>query len=316
MTNPSDVDLLLDRWLAEGVTELSDRVLDTSLDIVEHTHQRRVLRLPWRTPPMTLSLRLAAAALVVVVVAAGAYVLHSTAAQVAQSPGPSLSALASNPVASAVPTPRPTPAPNPTPRPTSTLIPGTSALSAPTKLSPGTTYSTGLFDPAFTLKGQAGWWYLDGGPGSAWLANGPNEPNGPDTYSFSIVVPARVIAPTGQTGSTLPTDLVAWLQADPDLSFQASQSITVGTLHGTALVGVVKGAVGDNLMCPAETHPCSQNQGGALGFSSGSAFKIIVIPFSGQFLVIGMQGPSSDWATDAKVFDPLLSGLAFPGLTN
>ena len=71
MTNERDFDRIARAFMADGPTQLADRVLDSSLADVHHTRQRRVLlRAPWRTPVMNMYAKLAAAAVVVVAVGA------------------------------------------------------------------------------------------------------------------------------------------------------------------------------------------------------------------------------------------------------
>ena len=69
MNTNSDFDRHASSWLADGPTELSDRVLDAALREVHQTRQRRRWPAPWRTPSMRFPLRLAAAIAVVAVVA-------------------------------------------------------------------------------------------------------------------------------------------------------------------------------------------------------------------------------------------------------
>jgi hypothetical protein len=69
MTTNPDFDRIASAWLADGPTELADRVLDASLREVHLTHQRR--QAPWRTPVMSfLPSSVAGRALAAVVVAA------------------------------------------------------------------------------------------------------------------------------------------------------------------------------------------------------------------------------------------------------
>jgi hypothetical protein len=63
----TDFDRIAGAWLAEGPTELTDRVLDAALDEVHLTHQRRRRAVPWRTPILNTPIRLAAAIAIVVV---------------------------------------------------------------------------------------------------------------------------------------------------------------------------------------------------------------------------------------------------------
>lgn len=62
MTPDRDIDRILDAFLAEGVHEVPDRVLDVAFARIERTSQRRIARTPWRFPQMTPTLRFAAIA--------------------------------------------------------------------------------------------------------------------------------------------------------------------------------------------------------------------------------------------------------------
>ncbi|MEO8273685.1 MAG: hypothetical protein ABI620_06440 [Chloroflexota bacterium] len=67
MNTNSDFDRHATAWLADGPTELSDRVLDSALREVHLTRQRGRWA-PWRTPNMRFPMRFVAAAVVVAVV--------------------------------------------------------------------------------------------------------------------------------------------------------------------------------------------------------------------------------------------------------
>ena len=68
-TTPSDFDRVARAWLAEGPTELSDRVLQAALDEAHLSRRRRALRLPWRSfmsvPGRAVAIALAAVAVLV-----------------------------------------------------------------------------------------------------------------------------------------------------------------------------------------------------------------------------------------------------------
>jgi len=104
MSTNRDFDRITGAWLAEGPSELADRVLDAALDEVHLTHQRRRLTVPWRTPTLNTPLRVAAAIAIVAVVGVGGYNLFGPGS--ASGPG----AIAS-PSPSASPTIPPTAAP-------------------------------------------------------------------------------------------------------------------------------------------------------------------------------------------------------------
>lgn len=68
----SQVEIVLDRYLGEGPERVPDRVIDAALDTIDYTHQRRVIRVPWRTYEMPSMFKVAlAAAAVVAVLAVG-----------------------------------------------------------------------------------------------------------------------------------------------------------------------------------------------------------------------------------------------------
>jgi hypothetical protein len=98
MSMNTDFDRTASAWLADGPTELADRVLDAALREVHLTKQRRRWSAPWRTPLM--SLRLSAALLAIVAI--GSVIAMNLL-------GPSFGA----PTPSATVQPSPTSTPNP-----------------------------------------------------------------------------------------------------------------------------------------------------------------------------------------------------------
>jgi len=72
MTLDREFDRIASAWLADGPTELSDRVLDAVVDEVHSTRQRRAVRAPWRFPTMSMPARVAALVAVGVLAIAGA----------------------------------------------------------------------------------------------------------------------------------------------------------------------------------------------------------------------------------------------------
>ena len=75
MTDQRELDRLLDAFFAEGADELADRVIDAALDQIDHTQQRRALRMPRRLRTMNMPTRLAAAAVIGVLAVGGALYL-------------------------------------------------------------------------------------------------------------------------------------------------------------------------------------------------------------------------------------------------
>jgi len=75
MTDQRELDRLLGAFFADGTDELADRVIDAALDQIDHTRQRRALRMPRRFPTMTMPIRLAAAAVIGALAVGGAFYL-------------------------------------------------------------------------------------------------------------------------------------------------------------------------------------------------------------------------------------------------
>ena len=75
MTDQRELDRLLGAYFADGTDELADRVIDAALDQIDHTRQRRALRMPRRFPTMTMPIRLAAAAVIAALAVGGAFYL-------------------------------------------------------------------------------------------------------------------------------------------------------------------------------------------------------------------------------------------------
>jgi WD40 repeat protein len=64
MTDKRELDRLLDAFFVEGTDELADRVIEAALDQIDHTQQRRALRMPRRFSTMNMPTRAAAAAVI------------------------------------------------------------------------------------------------------------------------------------------------------------------------------------------------------------------------------------------------------------
>src|SRR4029077_21047269 len=95
MTSQREIDRLLDIYFDDGRDELADRVIDAALDTIDHTRQRRAMRVPWRFPTMTMPFRLAAAAVIGALVLGGAFLLSGGGSRPSTSvPSPSRTTVA------------------------------------------------------------------------------------------------------------------------------------------------------------------------------------------------------------------------------
>lgn len=97
MNTISDFDRRATAWLADGPSELSDRVLDAALREIHLTHQRRRPTVPWRTSMTSLRLVPAAGIALVVIAIGGAFYIGR-----GPSPTPSTTVV---PTSTAAPTP-------------------------------------------------------------------------------------------------------------------------------------------------------------------------------------------------------------------
>ena len=75
MTDQRELDRILGAFFADGTDELADRVIDAALDQIDHTRQRRVMRMPRRFQTMPMLTRVAAAAVIGVLAVGGAFLL-------------------------------------------------------------------------------------------------------------------------------------------------------------------------------------------------------------------------------------------------
>jgi hypothetical protein len=71
MTSQRDLSNLLGAFLAEGSESVATRVVDDALLLIDHTPQRRAVRLPWRPMAMNNGLRFAIGGVALVVVLVG-----------------------------------------------------------------------------------------------------------------------------------------------------------------------------------------------------------------------------------------------------
>jgi hypothetical protein len=106
MTDQRELDRMLGAFLGEGADELADRVIDAALDEIDHTQQRRVVRLPRRFPTMNTYSRLGAAAVIGVLAVAGTLVL-------VQRGQPGVGGSGPTPIPSASPSQPASPSPSP-----------------------------------------------------------------------------------------------------------------------------------------------------------------------------------------------------------
>ena len=96
MTDQRELDRLLGAFFVEGTDELADRVIDAALDQIDHTHQRRAMRMPRRFQTMPMFTRLATAAVIGVLAVGGAFYLMQPGKPAVGGPVATPSAMSTN----------------------------------------------------------------------------------------------------------------------------------------------------------------------------------------------------------------------------
>jgi hypothetical protein len=123
MTQPRDIERLLDQWFADGSSVAPDRVVDIVADRIGRQPQRPAWRLDWRHHSMTTTIKLAAAIAAIAVLGVIGYTM-----------------LPGSPTGVGGPAPSATPAPSPSP-----------SASASPSTSPS---ASAVFPAWFTAKGD------------------------------------------------------------------------------------------------------------------------------------------------------------------
>jgi hypothetical protein len=277
MSTDRDVTRIVRSWLEEGRTALPDRVLDTVLDQLPATPQRRASWPARRLLPMNMSLRIATAAAAVAVIAVIGAIAFPKGGGVA-----------------APPTPSPSPSPTATPTPIAFPV-------DPQELTvtvPGTYLAGNPFQIPTTFNVPAGWVIKVGGPYAAYLDRAPVETGG---ASISLTLSQKIYAdpcqPRGflspQPGPTV-DDLAAALARLPGFEATAPTAVSVDGYSGKQLT----------LTAPASFSACTLSSdgyalwqlplGGIQTFNPGQSTTLRIVDVNGKRLIVSSDTyPSS-----------------------
>jgi hypothetical protein len=259
MTADRDTERIVRSWLEVGVTALPDHILDTVLDQLPATPQRRSMWPTRRFAQMTTPLKLAIGAAAVLLVALVGYNLLPGTSSSVGGPGPS-----------------PTATPVPTPPPTSLT---TTDLNR--SLAAGTYHVDTDFAAPFALTLPAGWTPFGLHRGETSLS-GPLNAKGQQPYFGAFVLhhvsvdpcredPSASAIPVGSPAQMTAADVVSALGAMPGFQTGPVTNVTVDgqpalrTDLSNTFEPTASGCVGDDLIpiwTTVDGTPVATNPGG------------------------------------------------------
>ncbi len=178
MTSRSDIEHVLDRYLAEGAEQVPDRVIDAALDQIDHIPQRRTLRAPWRSQamPSVFKFAMAGAAVVAVLVVGSMLMSRGPTPDVG---GPGISTLSPSPLAS-VPASALSPSPSLAITDTSNWVPFVSERYGYEIAHP----------PTWTVAPATRDWSLDSVDRTNWMGHGVADRFHESAATFAVLVTA------------------------------------------------------------------------------------------------------------------------------
>ncbi|HEX5824140.1 MAG TPA: hypothetical protein VFY18_06760 [Candidatus Limnocylindrales bacterium] len=298
MSADRDVNRIVRSWLEEGRTALPDRVLDTVLDQLPATPQRRVLWPVRRFREMTAFTKfaVAAAAVVAAIAVIGAITFPRLTGTGAQ------------------PTPSPTASPVPTP--TALLLPATGALDAGT-------YSYGESPARLTYTVPNGWSTTDGfvykDRGSVSPAYAPGGGPGdvalvPWTVSHTYGDACHWQGNLVDAGSTV-DELVSALQAQKSRVASTPTDVLLGGIPSRRLVMTTPADL-DLASCDMGVvsfwpDPGPDVSGGLCCTKPGSTDVVYVVDVAGNRLVVVARHQADSLAVDLAELDGVIASLRF-----
>jgi hypothetical protein len=282
MSTNRDFNRIAGAWMAEGPNELADRVLEAALDEVHLTNQRRRLAVPWRTPPMSMPLRLAASVAIIAVLGVGAIRLFGPAPNVGAAPSPT---------PTAAPTPSTAP-PSPTASPT--------AASARMEVQGDAASWTAALPP--------GW-----SPRSGWFTAARQGPAGPTGIAVvatgAVNVPSNPCDGIGKVSNAAsPADVVAALAARKDLTVATPVAATVS---GYAARQVDVEVPADLSACGSDNYILFAEPDGSGFYAQGPSnqLRIWVVDLDGRPVVFFVERFAGTPATDVAAAQQIVDSI-------
>jgi hypothetical protein len=275
-----EVTSIVRSWLEEGVNTLPDRVLDSVLDQLPATPQRRAWWPGWRLPKMNHQVRIAVGAVALVVLALIAFSFVPKAGGVGGS--------------------------------TSTASPSPSVLVDFTGRLPAGTFVAGdPFPIRVTFSVPAGWQAEIPGPYAVFLS----KPLGPAAVNFSIFSDvdadpchARGLLnpPPGPTVDDLSTALASL----PGLVQAAPTEVTFGGYSGKQLTLTAPATFGQCILTADGTYEVWELPLGATNdLTPGEIDRVWILDVAGQRLVIDAPETPNETAQDSAEVQAVLDSI-------
>ena len=270
----NDFDRTARLWLEDGPTDMPDRALQSALDEIHVTRQRRARWPARRFSSMGNTVRLAAGVAAIVVVAFVGINLISSGSGGIGGRG-------------ATPTPTPTPSPSPTPSPTPSLR--ALVVGSAVSLEAGTYVTADPFLSRVTFTVPAGWFGNLGGPYLADLGRAG------DTAAVGFSIFDKVYADPCHfdRGLLNPApgpavdDLATALASLPSLNATVPTDVTIGGYHGKQLTLTAPASVTGCTLAPGGTFRVWELPLGATGdITPGGRDRVWILDVDGQRLVI------------------------------
>lgn len=169
------------------------------------------------------------------------------------------------------------------------------------------TYQTRSFKPTFTVTVSAAWridrllrTFVGAGETAAGI------PLSQGTGEIVATVPTSLEPPApGDTGSSVPTDLTAWLAANKNFVLGAATAVTIGGVAGQQLDGLVAA----DAKIDAADHAYRLSD--YLLFQPGQHVRFVVLTIGGAQLVVASVAKVADWDAFVKLADPVISSMAW-----
>ena len=183
-------------------------------------------------------------------------------------------------------------------------------LGATSPSAPGVagTYQSDTFKPVVRLTVGEGW---SGGSLTRTFVGAEETHDGlPLTNGIGgivLTVPTSIDPPApGDPGAAVPADLLAWIEANPNLELGPATDVTIGGVQGQAFEGTL-----------SATADVSAEDGAYrivdfLPLTPAQTFRLAVVVVNGQQLIVATIANTTNFAAFSPAADAVVATLTFP----